>query len=370
MENNVELRFYFDTIIVEAILSNDGFEKNASGDIIFGITNTVKNYVSNHIDPNDKSGSLLNMLAPGAISVMFSAMGMGKIGLLFGLAASVFHIDVKSILQSIYEKIKSLISGDKKVSSTQIDNAVQSTMQEHVNVDPSTDLSKLQTDSFQQEMRDAKIIKLALDSYDEKIKGLKKAADFSFLKSRRNKTVGIIGKILSWVFKIALASAGFMVAGDAVNKLLGRPNAIDGTVRDGKPIETVKMQQAPVSSQNKFPIKSTYVDTKYNSGSNWIEKVVNNKPSIENMIIRFVHEVYDGLNGQDNLIRSTHGFQLTAHNINWYNRSAIGDPIVFIPKTFTSKKQLVDFFIDQVAAKAHGSPNNIKPNVPSGSYLV
>ena len=151
-----------------------------------------------------------------------------------------------------------------------------------------------------------------------------------------------------------------------------------GTVRDGKPVETVKdiTPAAPKSTQTKFSIKPGYVDTRYNTSddTNWIEKISNNKSSIENMLVSFVKEVYDGLNGQDALIRSVPGFQITADNIAWYNHSSVGDPIVFIPKHFTSKKQLVDNFIDQIAARAGNAPsptpNNTQPALPPGSYLV
>jgi hypothetical protein len=167
-----------------------------------------------------------------------------------------------------------------------------------------------------------------------------------------------------------------MVAGDAVNKLLDRPNAFDGSLKDGKPTMTTKMPNAdqPTTTQTKFPLKKDYVDTQYNvGGTNWIEKINNSKSSIENMLVSFTKEVYDGLDSQDGLIRSSPGFKSIADNIAWYNHSAAGDPIVFIPKMFVSKKQLVDHFIDQVAKSdtAPSSLPNTNPSKPApGSYLV
>lgn len=366
MCSNSEIKFYTDTMIIEALLSDDKFYKKADGSIS-QLTDSVKNYVSNHIDPEDRTGSLLNMLAPGAISILFKSMGLGKIGLLFGLAASVFHIDVKSILSSIYDGIKSLLSSGKQVTSTQVDTLVNSTIQAH-NTE-STDQPQIETVSMQQQLKDAKLLKLALISYEKDIINLEKNANFTVLASRKGKTLDILGRVLSWIFKIALSAAGFMVAGDAVNKLLGRPNAFDNTIQKGKPVEQAAVPSAPSSTQSKFPLKPGFVDTRYNVGNNnWIEKVNNSKSSIENMIIAFAKEIYQGLDNQDSAIRSSSQFQNVVEDITWYNHSAAGDPIVFIPKNFVSKKQLVDSFIDQVAGSSESVPNTLPPNIPPGSY--
>jgi hypothetical protein len=370
MSSNSEIRFYVDTMIVETLLSDGDIYKKADAGTMSQLTESIKNYVGNHIDPDDRTGSVLNMLAPGAISVLFKAMGFGKIGLLFGLAVSVFHIDVKSILSSIYDGVKSLLSSGKQVTSSQVDGLVNSAIQSHGGAD--SDESQIQTASVQEQLKDAKILKLALMSYDKDIVSLEKTAAFTVLASRKGKTLGILGRVLSWVFKIALSAAGFMVAGDAVNKLLGKPNAFDGTVRDGKPIEEPAIESTPISKQSKFPLKPGFVDTRYNFGNNnWIEKINNSKSSIENMILGFTKEVYDGLDGQDSAIRNSSAFQNTVEEVVWYNHSAAGDPIVFIPKKFVSKKQLVDSFIDQVAGTAYApAQQTVSPKLPSGSYLV
>jgi len=83
------------------------------------------------------------------------------------------------------------------------------------------------------------------------------------------------------------------------------------------------------------------------------------------MLVGFVKEVYEGLDNQDAAIRSVPGFKTIADNIAWYNHSAAGDPIVFIPKMFVSKKQLVDHFIDQIAKSNVSSSLSTVPSKQS-----
>lgn len=367
MIKNSEISFYVDSLIVETLLSNESLHKTAQASGIFSqLIDKVKNYFASHIDPNDRSGSLLNMLAPGAISLIFSSLGFGWLGALMGLAMSVFRIDVKGILSSIWTKLKSSISGDKQTTSDEIDTMVNSSVQEHAK--PSTEddalgaLTLLEDKTSSQLLRDAKILKLALIEYESN-KKLQKLAGPSFLSmfnGRKATTMNLLTKVLSWIFKVAVASAGLLVAGDVVNKFLGRPNALDGTIQDGKPTVTPEgtpSASAPavtapksISKQTKFPVKSTYIDEKHNIGNaNWMESVANNEVSIAAMLIQFAKSVYSGLDGKEATIRTSPAFEVIKDRIVTYNRASAGDTMVFIPKYFTSKKQIVDMFIDDVA---------------------
>src|SRR5882724_5607663 len=98
MKCNGEIDFYVDTLIVSSILNNNNLHKYADAGMITSLIDKVKGYVSNHIDPTDKAGSLINILGPGAISATFSAMGLSWLGMLIGLAMRVFNIDVKGII--------------------------------------------------------------------------------------------------------------------------------------------------------------------------------------------------------------------------------------------------------------------------------
>lgn len=351
-----EISFYVDTLIVETLLSNKDLYKNAQES---GLANSLiqktKEYFSNQIDPDDKTGSVLNLLAPGAISTLFSAMGFSWLGMLFGLAMRVFHIDVTGILSSLYQTLKGeLGGGNKQLSSPQVQSMVDKAIQEHGGQITEEDLTGAMaapvTSSVEDQLNDARWLKLGLISYEMELN--KKQGNFKFAARRWSKptTVSILGKVLGWIFKIALSSAGLLVAGDVVNKFLGRPNAFDNTVQKGRPIEVAEKEVLPtqMSFQTKFPINPGYVDTRVSG--NWIERASNTESGIQDLLIRFAKEVYSGLNDSD--IKSSSSFNKIVSDIAWYNHAAAGDQVVFIPRSFTSKKQLVDHFIDEVAAKA------------------
>jgi hypothetical protein len=77
--------------------------------------------------------------------------------------------------------------------------------------------------------------------------------------------------------------------------------------------------------------------------------VTNDPGSIENMLIEFTKQVYSGLDGHEGVIRSSPIFQAVKNQIAWYNHTAAGAPMVYIPRMYPNKKAIVDHFIDEVA---------------------
>jgi hypothetical protein len=366
MKSSHGVSFYVDLMIVECLLSDERFVKNAQGSsIVSELTSAVKTYVGNTLKKDDITGSLLDILAPGAISVILGALGFKWLGLLVGLAMRVFHVDVRSMWKSIHDKIKDLLGSGNQVSSSQIDNAVQSAVQEHTQPATQQEADEaakiLGVTSSEQLLQQARMLKLAMIEYEAMAKRgqLSKQAQLSSFLSmfslRKANTTSLLGKVIGLIFKIAIASAGLMVAGDVVNKLLDRPNALDGSYQKGKPVgeSAVSAPPAPTTTQTKFKVKSSYKDTIKNSSSvDWVESVRNDKSSIEQMVVDFAKEVYDGLDKLDSVIRGTAGFQAIVDKIVFHNQSSAGNSLVFIPKIFASKKRLVDYFIDDVAENA------------------
>jgi hypothetical protein len=351
---NSEIKLYNDILIAEIILSDtNGLSKTAQEGVASQLISKVHSYVSNNINPEDKTGSLLNMLAPGAITVLFRALGLGWLGFLFGIAMRVFHIDVASIIESIWNSLKSELSGGKQMTSAQVDNIVNSAVETHTKPATQEEAEKAsQTYQLQSvNFRDAKMLKLALADYALLECGIiKQSGILDIFSSQKTKTASILSRVLSLFFKVALASAAAMVAGDVINKFLGRPNALDDTMQHGKPVGEQATAPAVISKQTKFKVSPSYHDTP--KGGNWIENVSNTKEGIQDMLTRFTKEVYPDTGSMDGVIRSTAGFQAIVDNILWHNHTSAGGPIVFIPPMFSSKKMLVDHFIDDVAEKA------------------
>jgi hypothetical protein len=362
------ISLYVDIMIVEALAYGDGLSKSAqTGGVMSDLVGKVKQYADNSIDPNDKTNSLLKLLAPGLIFTTLRMIGLPWwFTALLSLAAAVFHIDVFGILKSIYEKVKSAIGLGKPLSSSQVDEMVSSSVQEHAKPATEEEAAEAQKELESKSyvlIREAKHLKLALNEYDQLLKsgqqrrGMNLGSIFSRYSVKKSATSSILSRVLGLIFKVLLASAGFMVAGDMINHLLGRPNALDNTMQKGKPVAqtSAPTTTAPTitAKQTKFPLNPSYHEENFNgTDNNWIENIPNNKESVENMLVNFAKEVYGGLDGQESNIRSTAGFQAITDAIDWYNHTSAGGPIVFIPRMFTSKKKIVDHFIDDVAAKA------------------
>ncbi len=355
--DQAEFNFYADTLIIQSMLGNGHLTKIAAqGNFIGPLIQQTKEYVESHMDPNNKLKSAINFLAPSAVSLLLKSLGFGWTGALMGLLMNVLHVDVSSILESMYNKVKPLLTSGQPVTSSQVDEAANevASAQGSEDSDFNDDMETLS-----HKIHNARIIRLAIAEYQATNNIVVSA---KFLPNKA-KVVQIFTSVIGWIFKVILAATGLMAAGDVVNKVVGGPNAFDKTLQHGKPTKDVgtfekmfksKIQPTitPAVTQSKFKVKSNYSDIKENApGSNWVVNITNNRQNIEQMVINFAKEVYN-LEDLDNVIKSSATFQTIVNQIVFFNKETEGDPAVWIPRQFVSKKQLVDFFIDEVAAKS------------------
>jgi len=335
MDRLNDTKFYLDCFVVSSLFKETQLQKTAENQIISGLTNKIKELVQEHVNPDDKIGSLINILSPGIIFNILPG-GFVKKFIIF-LLLNVFHINVGDIIESIWDKLKNAASGDKQIPSSEIDNAVQSAIQEHDTSEETSSLPK-----FQSLNQDIRIFKLSILEYQM----IKSAARSNYdLYTRKKNSFKILSSLLGWIFKVAFASAGLLIAGDIVNNFLGRnTKSTDKTTQETPTI---------TSKQTKFPVKATYSPENNNSNSQWVESISNNEPSIENMLVQFAKDVYSGLDGKEDLIRSSPAFNILKDRIVWYNHTSPNAPMVFIPRNFKSKKEMVDYFIDSIANKTN-----------------
>lgn len=361
LSNKSEISFYVDTMIVETILDDPKMSYKKAG-IVNDLLMKLKDYFMQHIDKNQPVESVLNILAPGALWLTFQALGIGKWGMLLGLLANVLHINVGGMLTSFYEKVKSLISGGKQVSSADIDQ-ISSSVTSEFSSPPTEDEAKDAYQQMQQRqdsktvftslelLEEAKFIRLALVSYEDHILRLTKEAGlFNFMSgfgARKSKGTSLLASILGWIFKLALASAGLMVAGDVINKIVDRPNALDKTYQSGQPdkLNDRNIPPPPMSTQTKFKLKG-------NSSLPRVVTMTNIPQNVEEAVIQFAKDTYAGLEGQEEAIRQSPAFNAIVADINHFNELHLGSSGFAIPPVYTSKKQLVDYFIDDVARKS------------------
>lgn len=369
MISNSEVSFCVDTLLVETVLADPKFYKKAG--FVQDLLGKAKEYFSHQIDPKNPVGSVIDILAPGALWLMFQSFGIGKWGFLLGLLMDVFHVDVSGMLSSLWNKVKEMVSGGNKVSSSQIDAATDSTVQEF-NKPPTAEEEQIGMQALKQRqmsgeqpsvsnaddkviysslelLDDARMFRLALINYEAQTlrltkEGFDKTA--GFFGSTKSKGTNILAKIFGWVIKLALASAGLMVAGDVANEALGRPSALSGTYQRGQDTPAApSAPQAPRSTQTKFKFKG-------DSGLPGSLPMVNNEQNIENFLVQITKDVYSDLDGKENLIRNSPAFQAVKDNIAWFNVHNKGSAVTLLPGIFKSKKQLVDYYIDDVAKSA------------------
>lgn len=375
MISNSKVSFCVDTLLVETVLSEPKFYKRAG--FVSDLLTKVKDYFGAHLNENSTTSSVINALAPGALWMMFSALGIGKWGFLLGLLMNIFHIDVSGMLESLWEKVKEMVGDGKKVSSAQVDAAAESTAREFSQPGSQQEAEqgyqKLQQQQSQTQladdhkvysslelMHDAKIISLALIEYENQYMRLTKEAGWTdFLKGysgTKAKGTSLLSTVFGWIIKIALASAGLMVLGDVVNEIFGRPSALSGTYKperdDYNPLGPSKPSApsasapaARVSTQTKFPFKG-------DAPIPISVSVPNNPGNIENLIVQFTKDTYSGLDGKENIIRNSPFFQDVKYDIEWFNIHNPGTSVIFMPRKYPTKKQLVDNFIDDVAKSA------------------
>jgi hypothetical protein len=355
---NNQIGIYIDSLIAETLLGDGAMLKTAQNqNIMSSIVGKVKDYFSSKVDPNDKAGSILNMLAPGIIRTTFAAIGMPWLGLFLGIADSFFHIDVASILRSIWTQLKEVLSGNKPVTSEQIHNIVQSSVNDHVGpaTEQEADTAAQQADQsgqnpaddgFTTQIRTAQLMRLAMEDHFIN----KEAASrswFSSFSTRKSATGNLLSSLLSLLFRVALSSAGLLVAGDVMNKFLNRPNSLDGSIQQGKPTGETNTPSASVPSSGR-PTNPGYQDIVKNSPNmSWVENITNNQSDIQQMLLNFAKDVYP-ISGQESAIESSPKFQNLVETIVWYNHESPGGPVVFIPRMFPTKKQLVDLFITDI----------------------
>ena len=368
MISNSEVSFCVDTLLVETVLADPKLYKKAG--FVQDLLAKAKDYFSHQIDPQNPVKSVIDILAPGALWVLFQSFGIGKWGFLLGLLMDVFHVDVSGMLTSLWNKVKEMISGGNKASSQQVDAATESTVQEF-NKPPSAEEEQQGMQALKQRQEqpstnladdkviysslelldDARMFRLALINYEVQAlrltkEGFDKTA--GFFGATKSKGTNILAKIFGWVIKIALASAGLMVAGDVANEALGRPSALSGTYQRGQESSTPASTPAPAaprSTQTKFPSKG---DSPLPASL----PMVNNEQNIENFLVQITKDVYSGLDGKENIIRNAPAFQAVKDNIAWFNIHNKGSAITFLPGMFKSKKQIVDYYIDDVAKSA------------------
>lgn len=332
--------FTKDKLILEAILIDDTMVKSAQSGIFEGLFNKTKEYAKEQIKEDDKLGSIVDLLAPGILW----ASGFKTISIILEVAQHWFGFSISKIFEEIATSIRSALTGNKQISSDNVEHIVSQAVQNNSGKEPTQeDLDKAQHYQItaELELEDVILYKTAI----KQLSGqniIKHAGLLQFI-GLRGTTGSILIKVIKWAVMAVLAAGGFLVATNAVDSVLGiGPKSKEPSDQSSQAISLKS------STQSLLKVNPSYEEEKYNLTSHWIETV---PPSqIGNDILQWAKEIYPDLNNEDTTIENSSGFNQVVHLIQNYNRTNTTD-ITFIPKSFTSKKEVVDQFIDEVASK-------------------
>jgi hypothetical protein len=375
MSKETSLQFYQDTLVIQAAFGDARLMKYAEEGTVDQIISAVKDYVGGHIKEDDKIGSVINILAPGAVTIMLRSLGLGWLGFFAGLAMEIFHVDVDKYVQEIMSKLIPKLKAGEKVSSEEVATATETAFAPEIAKEPTQqELAQVGTYKPAYTVREALLLKMAMEEAVVEYKLTKNAAGiWDLFTGGKKGTVSLLAKAIKWIIMVVLASGGLMVAGDVANKIVGRPNAIDGSLKGGQPAPQAAAVPVTVSKQTKFKVNKSYDNATLNSGSTtWTESGPPNNSNIRSMVLDWMGDVYDGTDQYTNIASSSIGFGNVVKEIKDYNSGNANGRITYIPRMFPTKKSAVDIFIDEVADKS-GPASSPTPNVgpaPRGSIYV
>lgn len=363
-------QYYLDSMIVATIVSDASIIKQANiSEIVSDLIMSVKNYAMSKIDKNDKLGSVFNILAPG----MLGALGFPGFSALLWLAEEVFDFNPGQLLMEIVHGIEGPLKAGERITPEQVDQvADQVVSSKGSNPSDSEIEQKLENAPFHKgsslSLRDAGLFKVILSNIDsndiDKPLPLEKRAGFLSgmfrLGGMKTFTSSVLSKILSWIVKTVLISCGFMAVGAFVDHLMGKAPGASGSSSFAPSGETEAIALAP-SKQQVFKVNPSYANEALNVSSGWIEGV---PPSqIGNQIVAWAEEIYPDLRGKEDVIRNSQLFQATVRMIQQYNVNNTSQ-VTFMPKFFTSRKNVIDAFVDEVANKIKALPASPSKPVP------
>jgi hypothetical protein len=349
---------------VALLLSEDQIEKKAQesgaiSSVMSSLIDTVKNYASAHIDPNNKLKSVLDLLVPG---MLISLGGSFRIlGGLLWLSGEVFGFNFSNILEEISSSIKNMLMNGGTILPQQVDQITHAAVQSNYGEQPTeATLKKLSSKEIQ-------AYKIALlHNIQQQQQKISLGVDLSQLLFRlmgaKTVTASILSRVLSWIVKTILISAGLMLVGDIGEKMLGHSTSPASS--SNKDMQTTMIGEQSIPSPPIFQVNQDYHDQKMNVSGGWIE---NTPPSeIGQALTSWAEDIYPDLKGKEAFIQASPVFQATVRYLQDYNQNNTTN-VTFMPKKLTSRKQVVDLFASDLSNKVKSAPpssNNKQDAVP------
>ena len=321
------------------IQQNIFFVKNADFNITDALISATKSAVPDEAKNQTSIEGILKFLTPGIISAILLKIGGPWAALIGGGIATVFDLNLGTLLSSI----KDALSGKKSVTSDDVSEVVTSQVESHIGHPSAAQIisaytaSKVNTDNLKlddnYQFKKSDIFKNQEELFKQgyTIKKIKKMA-----AGDRSLFVTIISTIFGFIIKAFLLSCGFAFASYVAKQVMKTNEETSGV-------------QIHKSTQKLFKVSPSY--TLESHKTPWI---TDQPPSqIKDMLLDWMIEIYPKTEDYRSVIGRIQSFNDTVEYIENYNiKNKLN--VTYIPKVFTNKKMIVDQFIDDAASKVTG----------------
>jgi len=311
---------------MRSALNEDFLIKTADDSIVSWATSALSGIASSiastfKTEASNPSEFLLKSLEEGAIlKIVHNYLG-GYVGDAIYLGLKALGLDVSGIINSVITSlVKPLLSSaGATIGSYDVQQSVQSLF-------PS---GKTAAD-----LRKSKLIAAGIP--------VKQAAGFG--------TVSFLTSIFTWIISAILWGAGLLTVESAAQKYFGTNNygAKPQDSKDPPPNMPTSVTPSSKSIQTEFKPNPNYNDDKF-SREDYVVYIDPNYSNIASLFSGYATEVYSGLDGLHNLIINNHEFKKLVASVTEDNKNN-HLKVTFLPKVLNSKKEIVDIFIDGVAA--------------------
>lgn len=372
-----ELRQYIaDSILIEEVAALEfGLYKQAG---LFdslnlgGIGSSIKGFVGDHVKedaPGGYVGSVLGLMAPAVLWRINPFVGI------LYLIASQFGFDIQGVVSKIVDAIKPKLMSGQQVSAEEVSSIGKSVVGSLASEAAPDDLFE----PLRKMSQSGELYKTA-QSVDalKSLLGLSPSAGSTLPKTpflfgsggsilqkvfgslfslpNRGKGKWLLGGFVIWIIKTILAGAGLLAGAEAISGMMGhkKPTAPstpgssvvspapahheDGSTYSMSPVST---SDAPAAMPAPTPARD--------SQELWVVPLVGDG-SVEDTLVAWALDLYPNLDKYDdieNIIKNSSAFRATAALLK-NDPKKIGNKSLVMPSEFSSRKSVVDTFIDDV----------------------
>lgn len=332
MYSDDELRFIEEGLFIQSLIENSQLESHGSIlDLITGglggLGGDIHGFVQNNL-VNPKGGNFV-----AHILNLFIAYVLGRKNILYGLLwgiANAMGINIQGILNSLVSGVASLLGQGKQIAASDVDSV-------------GTNIISSQGGDYSQ--ADDTIINMA--AYRPGMRYYGSSGWMSKLGKPR--LFGLIVRILGWILKAFLFSAGLMIGGKMIAHFMGisKPESEEAMQKENGPTQPASIESVPTSPVG---LKPSGAGTKYHQNDEYTTWIVPLQGSIADTLVSWATEIYPQLRGKENLIRSTPSFNIMVNKLS-EAKSSNSQNYLMMPKGVHRRIDIVNGFAGDVAKK-------------------